>query len=256
MVNPKVRDEISDTSRRRRRQFVSTDNPVGNRILSELNGRDYAWLSQRTGIPASTISDYVQRGISRADNAVKIADALGISLDWLLKDHPSIPAAPPIGRPAWLTDAANSDWVALPEYDLRTFTESGKGEPLASTAFRRDWLNRTLLTDSGLWTTRLLSAYPPADLKEGEQVIVQDHSLADLAEGHLCLWGLEMMGELSNRLVGRYSVRARGQHLVVEDDGEYWVYPRLVGPDEHGQIGEDRYYLIGRILGRPLAPIR
>ena len=81
MVSPKVRNENSDIVKRRRRQPVQTDNSVGKRVIELLGDRDFGWLSGKTGIPASTLSDYVQRGISRADNAVKIARALDTTVE-------------------------------------------------------------------------------------------------------------------------------------------------------------------------------
>ncbi len=207
-------------------------------------------LSRRCGVPNSTIGRYkTGENAPKSQHLFQIADALGVSARFLLYGQTSRPSGV-------LALADEADWVSVPEYDLRALTPAGKGEPLGSTTFRRDWLNRTLLTDSGLWTTRLLSAYPPAGLVEGDVVIARDMALSELAEGHLCFWGMELMGELSNRLVGRYSMRAFNKGLVEDGDGGYLVDPALVGPDEHGNIGPDRYFLIGRILGRPLAAIR
>lgn len=206
-------------------------------------------LAEKLDIGKSSMANYwAGKRAFPIEKLEQLADVLQTDVDWLVR------AAFP--NRTIVMDASTADWVALPEFDLRAITATGKGEPLSSTVFRRDWLNRTLLTDSNLWTTRLISGYPPSGLDEGEQVIVQDISLSELAEGHLCIWGMDLMGELSNRLVGRYSMRAFNKGLLDDGDGGNLIDPRLVGPDEHGHGGPDRYFLIGRILGRPLAAIR
>lgn len=212
-------------------------------------GYSSAALAEKLQIGKSSMANYwAGKRAFPIEKLEELADALKTDVDWLIR------AAQP--RSTIVMDAAAADWVSLPEYDLRAITAHGKSEPLSATTFRRDWLNRTLLTDSNLWTTRLISGYPPSGLSEGEQVIVQDMALSDLAEGHLCIWGMDFMGELSNRLVGRYSMRAYNKGLLDDGDGGNLIDPGLVGPDEHGMGGPDRYFLIGRILGRPLAAIR
>lgn len=212
-------------------------------------GLSSAALAEKLEIGKSSMANYwAGKRAFPIEKLEQLADTLKTDVDWLIR------AAQP--KPTIVMDASSADWVSLPEFDLRAITASGKGDPLGSTVYRRDWLNRTLLTDSSLWTTRLISGYPPSGLDEGEQVIVQDMSLSDLAEGHLCIWGMDLMGELTSRLVGRYSMRAFNKGLLDDGDGGILIDPGLVGADEHGQGGPDRYFLIGRILGRPLAAIR
>lgn len=216
---------------------------------AQKKGLSQSDLSRITGLKSARIHEYWHGPkMPTAQNLFAIARALGASAEWL-----SLGRGPVSHH---LVDSGEADWVSLPEYDLRAITAGGKGDPLSSTVFRRDWLNRTLLTDTNLWTTRLISGYPPSDLDEGEQVIVQDMALSELAEGHLCIWGMDLMGELTGRLVGRYSMRAFNKGLLDDGDGGILIDPGLVGPDEHGHGGPDRYFLIGRILGRPLAAIR
>lgn len=246
MSNPKLQTEIPDKPKRRGRQPSLSENPVGSRLREALNGREYGWLSGKTGIPASTISDYVQKGISRADNALKISDALDVSVDWLLRGGARQSLSP---RPV---DATEADWVELPEVDLRSMSETEKGEVISRTVFRRDWLNRSFGRDKGLWTTRLPSDYPPLDLNEGDDVICCDTSREELVERQLCVWRSPVLGKL---LVARFSFVHRGNRMVVIEDGEYWANPYLVEGDLREGLGAD-LIPVGRILGRPLAPIR
>lgn len=145
-------------------------------------------------------------------------------------------------------DAAQADWVQLKAYDLRNITDDGKGDPISSSPFRRDWLNTAFGTDSGLWIARLLSGYPPADLNEGDQVILRDIEVAELIDRQLCLWR-EL--DTSRLFVGRFSA-ARPESVFIDGTGEYWVGRiGLAGGSVPGSVVP-----IGRILGRPLASIR
>lgn len=45
-------------------------------------------LVEQTGIPKRTIEDIQKRGDCLVSNAIKLADALGVTLDELCKDNP------------------------------------------------------------------------------------------------------------------------------------------------------------------------
>lgn len=64
--------------------------PWGQRIDAVLDGRPYTWICERTGINKRTISDIVHRSCPGADKAVEIAQALGVSVEWLMTgEHPT-----------------------------------------------------------------------------------------------------------------------------------------------------------------------
>ena len=48
-------------------------------------------LVEQTGIPKRTIEDIQKRGDCLVSNAIKLADALGVTLDELCRDHPETP---------------------------------------------------------------------------------------------------------------------------------------------------------------------
>lgn len=48
-------------------------------------------LVEQTGIPKRTIEDIQKRGDCLVSNAIKLADALGVTLDELCRDHPEQP---------------------------------------------------------------------------------------------------------------------------------------------------------------------
>ncbi len=258
MSVPKVRSEGSDKTTRRRRQRLETENPVGKRIIEALSGKDLSWLSAEAGVSSSTLSDYVAKGISRADYAVRIAAALGTTVEWLMLGGRRTPA---------LVEAGSADWIDVPEYNLRDMTEETLGAPATTTPIRRDWLYSTFRTSSGLWLTRLLSDYAPAGLQEDMLVICRTVGADELAEGNICLW------RVAGRVVtGRFSVIpdalvAQGALAPLTDQRGYggavaaYADPAMgissseliVPPSRLG--GDGPYHLVGRILGVMLRPL-
>lgn len=237
-MNSGLKAENTDNSNKRGRQRAFSDNPVGSRILSALSGRTRKWLAGESGISESSISDYIANGIAKAESAVAIAHALDVSVDWLLTGAAERPyktgAAPAVS-------VEDADWVDVPELNIRTMDDRSRGERIGITPIRRDWLNRAFGGGKGLWLARLLSDYAPADLAEGDEVILRDIGEDDLQERQLILWRVH--GRLA---IGRFSATIR----PTEPDGEYWVSPVMIGAEEEDMTP------VARILGRPLAPIR
>lgn len=253
---PKLRSDNSGNPNSRGLQPGLTDNSVGRRIIEALGPKSRSWLAKTAELPESTIGDAIKRGPSRSDVAVRIARALGVTLDWLLVGQAG--TAP-------LMPADDAGWVDVPEYDLREMTEASLGQPARVTPVREDWLYTTFRARSGLWLTRLLSDYHPAGLAEGTLVICQMVSRDELAEGHVCLWRVQ-----DTVVVGRFSVlpdaaivqgrigpQVDGRLLAPFVDpslgisqGDLLVPPSAIAVGEAG-----RYHLIGRILGVMIRPI-
>lgn len=227
---PKVRYDKSDNPKNRKRQALSTENPVGMRVVEFLDGRDLGWLSGKTGIAVSTLSDYILKGVSKADNAVKIADALGVTIDHLLTGRviERLPAAP-------VADVDDAEWEDVPLFDLRNVTDTGKGEAQSWTPFRKDWLNRTLGTSFDLYLVRLLFDYHgrtgDRDLQDGDLVFVREITPAELMEGNIVIWRRE--GGLR---IARYTLYHRDR-----DEGD------IVLPTE---VSDDQFVPMCRVYGR------
>jgi lambda repressor-like predicted transcriptional regulator len=54
------------------------------RMMSLIGDEPLASVSHRTGIPRTTLSSILEGTIPRADRAVKIAKALGVTVEWLV----------------------------------------------------------------------------------------------------------------------------------------------------------------------------
>jgi phage repressor protein C with HTH and peptisase S24 domain len=116
-------------------------------------GRDLPWLARQADIPASTFYDNLKKGITKTEIAIKVADTLGVSLDWLLTGAGSS-AAKPSRRSIYVDSSAVVDELGLrmiPEVDIAYSMGGGsivEDYPEARLVpFRADWLDR--LTRSG-----------------------------------------------------------------------------------------------------------
>lgn len=58
--------------------------PWGVRIVDLLGGRPRAWLAREADLGARTLSDIIHKTTPAADKAVRIAQALGVTVEWLM----------------------------------------------------------------------------------------------------------------------------------------------------------------------------
>lgn len=141
-------------------------------MLEALGDRNLDWLSGKTGVPPATLGDYVRRGITRADNAATIAQALGVTLDWLLA-----------GRGGSWDEA---DLVAIPLQDVNVAAGAGTVavEPghQADWLFHRDWLTRIFGRFDGLRIVRIVGDSMEPELSEGDWIMI-DLNRNELRDG-------------------------------------------------------------------------
>ncbi|MGR4892242.1 hypothetical protein ACIPPQ_14535 [Sphingopyxis sp. LARHCG72] len=200
-------------------------------MIALLGDRDFGWLAGKTGIPASTLSDYVQRGISRADNAVKIARALETTVEFLVDGQ----SAAPKGH---LIDANDADWVEVPEYSTYEFDELGKLTPITTTAMRKDWLYSSLGDTSGIWMTSAPTRNDALNIDAGTMLFCKDHR-----PGERMMHGAYYLFRINGGIIlARYSLRDG-------NDGEETVTARDLGHEE------DQYIAVARVIGEYARPL-
>ncbi|RJF91148.1 helix-turn-helix domain-containing protein [Sphingomonas cavernae] len=249
VAKSELKSENTDKPKIRGGQRHFSDNPVGDRILRALGDRSRKWLAEKSENSDSSISDYIAKGIAKADAAVRIAKALGVSVDWLLTGNG------PQKSGLSVIDAENADWVMVPEYDLRHIDDHGKGEPIDPTPFRRDWLHAMLGVSSGLWLSRLLSDFPSAGLSRGSLVFCQDIRAEELLEGNVCIF--RVYGGL---VIGRFTFRppqpgAIG-HLAAAQGSLGAIYPSDMDVHKEAIGNSDGEYIpVARVLGAFMRPI-
>jgi phage repressor protein C with HTH and peptisase S24 domain len=148
-VYPMVRNEGSDTATKLRRSQQRSSEGSEERIKSALDalGKDATWLAAKSGVPVSTIYDTLRRGIGKPAHAISIAEALSVSIDWLLTGK--TPAPDGSEHPAVTRDTALAERFGLkliPEVEI-TYSLGGGviGDDYPEShmvPFRQDWLDR------------------------------------------------------------------------------------------------------------------
>jgi transcriptional regulator with XRE-family HTH domain len=78
------KSDASPVNRTRQARGAKKDERFAGRLHLALDGRSQIWLAEATGLSRSTINDYVKGAIPSADRAFMIADALGVSAEWLV----------------------------------------------------------------------------------------------------------------------------------------------------------------------------
>lgn len=201
-----------------------------------LGARTRRWLAETAGVPDSTVSDALARGIAKADTAVRIADALGVSLDWLMTGR-----SPSAGKSVALAESA--EWIDVPEYDLAGFSDAGPPDPRSVTPFRRDWLYGELGEATGLWIARLAGGYGPRGLPPGAPVFCKTRG-----EGEPLLEGAHYLFRVNGGVFpARFSFRPQAAFASALSDPV--VTPPEIGPDP----GE--HYVVARIVGTIARPL-
>lgn len=191
-------------------------------------------VSRLSGIPTSTVSRYRNGGSPRSEHVFPLADALKVSARWLLAG---------VDDSRVLRDASDSDYVTLPEYDLRAITDDGKGEPVGNLTMRRDWLYLTLHESSGLWITKMLTADRAQALPAGAPIVCKD-----IPKGEAPLEGQHYLFRVNGGvLFARFSYRSGGILSAGDRVGEVVVTPADLQ-------GDDQHFIIAAVLGALARP--
>lgn len=214
---------------------------------SELNLKP-GELAAAIGVKKTSMTNYwAGKRAYPIESLPSLADKLHTNVDALLTRTAPSPSVRP---------ADESNWVDVPEYDLREMTDEDLGRPLYTAPMRADWLQATYRASSDLWLTRLLSDYPAADLAEGALVLCRSIPVQQLAEGNVCLW--RVAGGI---VIGRYSLvpdvalaqGAAPRSAAYFDPSLGIATNDLVVPPS--RIAPGAYNLVGRILGVMLRPL-
>lgn len=166
------------------------------RTTLERLGLSDAYFARAADIPTSTFARYKSGdSMPKGDDLFRLSDALRVSPRWLILGDS--------GGGSILADVTDADFVSIPRYRLAALTDTGKGEPIETVPYRKDWLARRLGTATGLWITELPSDYEALGLEEGDAIICADIDAAGPAEKWVCIF----RGS-AGPFVARYSNRA------------------------------------------------
>ena len=154
-----------------------------------------AHFARATDIPTSTFARYKSGdSIPKGDDLFRLADTLRVSPRWLALGD-SNGTAP--------AEVADAEFVMIPRYRLAAITDAGKGAPIETVPYRKDWLARRLGAAADLWITELPSDYDALGLEEGDAILCSDIDPSGPAEKWVCIF----RGS-AGPFVARYSNRA------------------------------------------------
>lgn len=143
-----------------------TRSALGLRVEALLGGRSQAWLAREAGISTGTLSEIMNGQMPGADKAIKLAQALEVTVEFLFSGENNSGVNP-------LMAADQADWVFVPHYRLGEFTESSKPEPIETIPIRKDWLNQNARVATSLWLTELPSTVEGIG-EEGDPILCRD----------------------------------------------------------------------------------
>lgn len=234
MADPSLKSSIADNKTTfADYQALESGNSFKDRLLQAVTEKGWKSvdLARESGVPGKRISDYLKGPkVPSAEYLFPIADALGVSAEWLA-----------LGRIAnraglGLLSVDDAEWVWVPRFDLREIRDEGKAPAVDTTPFRKDWLTSTLGTAAELWLAAMLTEYEPRGLAEGDLVFCREIEPVELLHGHLCFFRLGQ-----GIIVGRYALRPDPSMVKAGDN--------LVAPEDIG-TDEGKFIPIARILGK------
>ncbi|MDE1917628.1 MAG: helix-turn-helix transcriptional regulator [Sphingomonadales bacterium] len=190
-------------------------------------------LGVSVGVGRSTMARYWDGSrLPPSDTLISLSETLDVSPTWLIRGFE--------WTPALLVDASNTDWVEVPEYDLQQMTDDGKGEPIGTTTFRRDWLYVTLNESSDLWIARMLSPAPTLHLPAGTPLFCKDQ-----LPGEPMIEGVHYFFRVNGGIVlAKFTFRGAGLYT-----GETVATPIDMERED------DQHFVIARVLGSVARPL-
>lgn len=204
------------------------------RVRAAEVGLGMAELGRLAGVKKQSMSGYWNGDrLCGSDKLFALSDALRVNARWLVSGD-----GPRTGGD--LVAVEDADWEQVPFFDLRNITDTGKGDAVSWTPFRKDWLNRSLGTSFDLYLVKLLSDYRSRigdrNLYEGDIVFVREITPGELQDGHVVIWRRDQ-----SLKVARFALSVRDR-----DDGD------VIYPDE---VSDEKFVPICRIYGRYLQKI-
>jgi transcriptional regulator with XRE-family HTH domain len=200
-------------------------------------GASQAKLASQLGLTRGTFTRYWNGDrLPPADTLIELADAVNVTPKWLIKGGPS--------RQNFVARAIeDSDWIDVPEYDLRQFDDASKGEVISSTVFRKDWLYLTLGETSGLWISKTLSGDPVRGLPAGAPIFCKDQPKGEApAEGQFYLFRVN-----GGIVLARFTYRPG--NFIGDRLGDQPVTPYDL------ETSDNQHFIVARVLGALARPL-
>jgi DNA-binding XRE family transcriptional regulator len=187
-----------------------------------LDGRSQAWLARQAGVTTSNMSDVITKSLPSVDTAIKIAQALEVTTEFLFSGENSSGANP-------LIAVDQADWVFVPHYRLAEFTETGKPEPIETIPIRKDWLNQAARVASNLWLTELPSTVEGVG-EEGDPILCRDAETHYQEGWYLYFFeGMPIVRKVAGPTFGQLGEAQRSWDYHVEETPALRLVARVLG---------------------------
>ena len=212
----------------------------GARFLAAKAARDnvsnYA-LSKMTGIPDNLLGKYEKGTMPNAAYALALADALGVSLEWLVGGRGEMTSSS-VGAEQLVAPAMSADFALIPRLSVEASAGAGAinhaEEIVQLLAFRTEWLHRLGVSPA---TARALSVRGDSmapTLQHGDLVLV------DTAVERVEDAGIYVVGIDDRVLVKRILRKFDGSLALISENPVY-------SPEEIPAGATDKLRVLGRV---------
>lgn len=235
-----MKSEIDDTGFKTRLE----------RLIGE--EKPFVWAA-KVGLSAATFSRMWKDGIApKADSLVRISEATGSSIDWLLKGDEHVERHKPhchsnSGKevPHWenrdleISGIFPDEYALVPRYDVEVSAGHGSlieedSQPIESLAFRRVWLKRMGLVAAKLALVTAKGDSMEPTLADGDLLLI------DLRQTSIVDGAIHVLRNNGNVLVKRLQ-RGLGDQIIVTSDNT--IYREL-------ETTADQLNVVGRVIWR------
>lgn len=212
-------------------------------------------FAQSAGIRPSTLQSILKGTRPTVDNLVAIADAAGVSVDWLATGrgersgtppNPGLAEEPAVWLPGKVQGAAENGFVMIPRYDVTASAGPGAFQDMEKVtdvlAFKADWVRRELRTSPeklALITAEGDSMDPT--IRPGDILLI-DTSVDEIEQDSIYVVVID------GYVMVKRCQRLFRSGIVIKSDNPNYDEIRL-GPDEAGEfIVAGRVCWVGRMI--------
>lgn len=111
-----------------------------------------------------------------ADTAIRLAQALDVSVEWL------ITGTSPANEARRLDD---TNWLMAPRFTLEQLAAGDRANPLETVPLHRDWLTPDARAADGLYVTVMPGSMPDGSAVAGDMILCHDATRHDREGGYL-----------------------------------------------------------------------
>jgi phage repressor protein C with HTH and peptisase S24 domain len=222
-------------------------------MLSFMNGKEFwsnvksylsedinqQWLCKQAGISSSTLTSMITRGtMPKVDTAIKISNAIGVSLIDLLGAEPNKKRKNPTNSQKNVEDLLEEPTFLVPLVSQKI--SAGLGEDFLSESEIEGHVRILERMTHGIDKTSLVAAPVKGDSMTGVQIF--DGDIVIFAQGHVSENGIYVISLFGEVRVKRLEFRAVDQKIYIHSEN-----PRY--SPESVDIGKDNLINLGKVVG-------